>query len=116
MKEYANGGSNESEQYFGYMLCSARNIIECAFGRLKARFSALRRDMDINLDDLPSVIYACFVLHNFCEENKDLVSEEVVRVVVREEQTLQPSNELQPQSNECEGKRARRVVTKYLDP
>ena len=72
--------------------------------------------MDINLDDLPSVIYSCFVLHNFCEENKDLVSEEQVRVVVDKEQTLQPSDEPEPQSNECEGKRARRVATKYLDP
>ncbi|KAF3852604.1 hypothetical protein F7725_005959 [Dissostichus mawsoni] len=30
-----------------------------------ARFAALRRPMDINLDDLPHVIYSCFVLHNF---------------------------------------------------
>ena len=66
MKEYANGGSNAQEQYFGYKLCSARNVIECAFGRLKARFAALKRVMDINMDDLTYVIYACFVLHNFC--------------------------------------------------
>ena len=33
MKEYANGGSTPREQYFGYRLCSARNVIECAFGR-----------------------------------------------------------------------------------
>ena len=85
MKEYANSRSNASEQYVGCMLCSARNVIECAFGRLKARFSALRRDIDINLDDLPSVIYSCF-----SDENKDLVSEEQVRVVVGDEQTLQP--------------------------
>ena len=116
MKEYANGGSNQREQYFGYMLCSARNVIECAFGRLKARFSALRRDMDINLDDLPSVIYACFVLHNFCEENKDSISEEQVRVVMDEERGSQPSHEPARQSNECEANRARRVLTKYLDP
>ena len=48
MKEYANGGSTKQEQYFGFKLCSARNVIECAFGRLKARFSILRRAMDIN--------------------------------------------------------------------
>lgn len=53
MKEYANGGSTVQEQYFGYRLCSARNVIECLFGRLKARFAALKRAMDINLDDLP---------------------------------------------------------------
>ena len=61
MKEYANGGSTQYEQYFGYMLCSARNVIERAFGRLKARFSALKREMDINLEDLPSV-----KLHMLC--------------------------------------------------
>ena len=76
MKEYANGGSNQQEQYFGYKLCSTRNVIECSFGRLKARFSALRRPMDINLTDLPAVIYACFVLHNYCELNGESVSEE----------------------------------------
>ena len=67
MKEYANGGSTVQEQYFGYRLCNARNVIECTFGCLKAHFSALRRQMDINLDDLPTVIYACFILHNYCK-------------------------------------------------
>ena len=38
MKEYANGGSTAQEQYFGYNLCSARNVIECAFGVLKLVF------------------------------------------------------------------------------
>ena len=47
MKEYANGGSSAQEQYFRYKLCSARNVIECSFGRLKARFGALKRAMDI---------------------------------------------------------------------
>ena len=73
LMEYANGGSTEDEQYFGYRLCAARNVIEYAFGRLKARFSAWRREMDINLDDLPTVIYACFILHNFCEINKESI-------------------------------------------
>ena len=61
MKEYAGGGTNSQEQYFGYRLCSARNVIECSFGRLKARFGCLRRAMDINIHDLPNVIYACFI-------------------------------------------------------
>lgn len=115
MKEYASGGSTEQEQYFGYRLCSARNVIECAFGRLKARFSALRRQMDINLDELPTVIYACFVLHNYCEVNKETMSDEQVRTVVASEQQTQPGNQGRiPPSNESEGKRARRVLTKYL--
>ena len=48
MKEYASSGSTAQEQYFSYKPCSARNVIECAFGHLKACFSSLRREMDIN--------------------------------------------------------------------
>ena len=46
MREYANGGKTKQEHYFDLKLCSGRNVIECAFGRLKARFGALRRQMD----------------------------------------------------------------------
>jgi len=42
MKEYASGGSTQQEQYFGLKLCGARFVIECSFGRLKARFGILR--------------------------------------------------------------------------
>ena len=77
MKEYTNGGKNRQEQYFGLNICSARNIIECAFGRLKARFGALKRAMDINIEELPFVTYACFVLHNFCELNHETVIEKI---------------------------------------
>ena len=73
MKEYAGGGTNIQKQYFGYRLCSARNNIKYAFGRLKARFGSLKRAMDINLDELPFVLYACFVLHNFCELNNESI-------------------------------------------
>ena len=69
MKEFSSGGSTPTEQFFGYKLSSSRMVIECAFGRLKGRWGALRRAMDISLDDLPNVIFACFVLHNYCEIN-----------------------------------------------
>ena len=120
MKEYANGGSTPQEQYFGYNLCSARNVIECSFGRLKARFGALKRPMDINLDDLPLVIYACFVLHNYCELNGESVSEERVRLATHYDRYFQPNTESSRQTstvtNEAEGKRVRKVLTIYFDP
>lgn len=75
MKEYANGGSTEQDQYFGYRLYSVRNVIECAFGHLKACFSALRRAMDIDISDFPTITYSCFVLHNFCEMTKESISD-----------------------------------------
>nr|XP_055052491.1 putative nuclease HARBI1 [Misgurnus anguillicaudatus] len=116
MKEYANGGST---QYFGLSLCRARMVIECAFGRLKARFAALKRPMDINLQDLPFVIYACFVLHNFCEHCKETVAEHTVLGTMQGDKDLQPPtqcNNYLTDCNEGEGKRVRRVITKYLDP
>ena len=74
MKECANGGSNQQEQYFRLNLCSARNVIECDFRRLKAWFGALKKAIDINIDELPFVVYACFILHNFCEINEGKAS------------------------------------------
>ena len=75
MKEYANGAKTPNEQFFGFRLSSARMVIECAFGRLKARFGCLRRNMDIRLEELPVVIYSCFILHNFCESKKEPINQ-----------------------------------------
>ena len=58
--------SNNEEVIFNQMLRSARNITECAFGRLKERWRSLLRPMDIHVEKLSNIIYACFVLHNFC--------------------------------------------------
>lgn len=92
-------------------------VIECAFGRLKARFAALRRPMDINLQDLPHVIYACFVLHNFCEENKETVAEHSVMGTTQCDDDWQPPIQRKNYIIDCnEGKGVRRVLTKYLDP
>ena len=90
LKEYANGGTTPTEQYFGYKLSSARMVIECSFGRLKGRWGAPRRAMDIKLDDLPSVIFACFVLHNFCELHGETVTEERVQEACSYDREFQP--------------------------
>ncbi|XP_033985794.1 putative nuclease HARBI1 [Trematomus bernacchii] len=118
MKEYASGGATVQEQYFGLTLYSARMVIECAFGRLKARFAALRRPMDINLDDLPHVIYSCFVLHNFCEASKEAVDDQSVLGTIQGEKDFQPPtqcNRYLTDCNEGEGERVRRVLTAYID-
>ena len=62
MKEFAKGGSTVQEQFFGYKLSSARMIIECAFGRLKARFGILTKAMDLSMDNIPSTILFYFIL------------------------------------------------------
>ena len=58
-------------------------VIECAYGRLKAQFPALRRTMDINLQELPSAINDCFVLHNFCELLKNVLSNDRVFAAIK---------------------------------
>lgn len=118
MKEYVSGGPTAQEQYFGLSLCRARMVTECSFGRLKGRFGALRRSMDINLRELPYVIYACFVLHNFCEINKEAAAEDLIAKAISDDKHNQPKplHSYRSQCNETEGKRVRRVLTKYLDP
>ena len=66
MKEYAEDAFNE-KAIFNQILRGGRNQIECAFGRLKARWQILNRPINVKLSDVPSLIHACFVLHNFCE-------------------------------------------------
>ncbi|KAJ7387987.1 hypothetical protein OS493_040586, partial [Desmophyllum pertusum] len=51
---------------------------------------ALRRAMDINLDDLPFVIYACFVLHNYCEAKSETISEQNVSAAIAYDREFQP--------------------------
>ena len=49
MKEYNSGGFTGQEQYFGLQLCLSHMVIECALGRLKARFGMLKCALDVNM-------------------------------------------------------------------
>ena len=94
-------------------------FIKCAFGHLKAKFAALKRSMDINLQDLPHVIYTFFVLHNFCEDSKETVTDHSVLGTIQCDNNPQPSTQRNNYITDCTeggGKRVRRVLTKYLDP
>ena len=65
MKEFASTHNN-GQVVFNNLLRSARNTIERAFGRLKMRWQILDKK---KLENVPEMVYACFVLHNFCELN-----------------------------------------------
>lgn len=115
MKEYPRGGDTIQEQQYGQSLRKAHTVIESAFGRLKARFAALKRAMDINLEDLPFVIYACFVLHNYCEIHKGTVNEQSMHDALEYDRNFQPPSTSVGTHDDTEGDRVRRILTKFLD-
>ena len=119
MKEFSNGGSTFQEQYFGLTLCRSRMVIECAFGRLKARFGCLKRAMDLNINDIASVSYACFVLHIFCELHNETIGEDKVSSSIDYDRHFQPvesPSNFRTGCNEAEGKKVRRILTNFFDP
>lgn len=118
MKEFPNGGSTPSEQFFGYRLSSARMVIEGAFGRLKGRFGILRRPIDINLLDAPKLIHACFVLHNICESRKESLNAKCIDAAQRYDQEFQPPCVANRSNNggNCEqGKKIRNIFVEHFD-
>ena len=117
MKEYDCCTSNEQVVFYG-MLRSARNQIECAFGRLKARWSILTRKLDFKLETIPTILHACFVLHYFCAKEKTGIAQDVI-----DSQLLYiKSNEDQFKNipdpvysfDEGEGQVVRRTLTEFI--
>ena len=110
MKGFVNGGSNEKEQFFGFKLSSARMVIKCAFELLKGRFGCLRREMDINIEHLPNVIHACFLLHNFCELHREPFHQNLVEAAKKHGSEFPPTSGYQASNNET----TRKKLEEYL--
>ncbi|CAM4607227.1 unnamed protein product [Lepidochelys kempii] len=70
MKPYP-GSLDSSQELFNYRLSKCRMVVECAFGRLKARWRSLLTRLDLSETNIPTVITACCVLHNLCESRGD---------------------------------------------
>ena len=49
-----------------------------------ARWRILTRPIDIPVKDIPNLTFACFVLHNFCENKKDEIDPCVVEQIIQE--------------------------------
>ena len=92
MKELSKGSSTSQEQFFGYRLSSASMVVECAFGRIKARFDILRPPIDLCLENAVTTIHACFILHNSCEMHNDTMPDESTSAVLMYDREFQPLN------------------------
>ena len=89
-------------------------MIECAFGRLKARWRILLRPMDIPVEKLPDIIYACFMLHNFCEEVKGKVDANFVEKTAQEERCAKLSVDKLTSYTSLAGRKVREAKTSYF--
>ncbi|KAL9977378.1 hypothetical protein ACROYT_G014771 [Oculina patagonica] len=69
---------NNEQVIFNNMLRSARNPIEFAFGRLKARWQILNKRIDMGLKFVPNIVHACFVLHNICKMKGVTIDDDIV--------------------------------------
>ena len=117
IKEYDSCTRNE-QVVFNSLLRSARNPIECAFGRLKARWSILTRKIDLKIESVPTVIYACFVLHNFCESHNTYLDEKLVKNQLRKAQLNEDLDKNNPDPvyscDTGEGEVVRSILTEYI--
>ena len=72
MKAFANNGQLSPQQRnFNYRLSNARVVVEHAYGRLKGRWRCLLKRNDITVENVPTLVATCCVLHNICESNGD---------------------------------------------
>ena len=77
MKPFADTGQLTREQVrFNYRLSRARNVVENAFGHLKARWRCLLKRNDCDLELVQIQVAACCTLNNICEENGEVFQEE----------------------------------------
>ena len=96
------------------MLRSARNPIECAFGRLKARQQILNKRIDLGLVSVPNLVYACFVLHKFCgKHGVSLEDEAVARQLANARMQPDMTPDRLYSFNTAEGTNTRNTITMY---
>lgn len=118
MKEYDSCKDN-AEVIFNTMLRYARNPIECAFGRLKARWKVLTKQNDMTLSFVPTLVMACFVLHNFCEWKNTYLDEEAIKAQIELNKTTEKYFKNIPDpvysSNTAQGNDVRQVLKSYIN-
>lgn len=82
---------------------------------LKEDFGALRRPMDIKLSNLSLVIYSCFVLHNFCETEKEPISESRFKHAIDYDKQTQPPMKVNKENYNNSAELIRKISTKFFE-
>ena len=116
LKEYESCSTN-AQVIFNSLLWSGRNPGECAFGRLKNRWGFLTHPNDLKIENFPLAVYSCFVLHNFCEQDSNLMDNDFLQnqICVHDQNTHNFQNIPDPilSGNIDEGTVIRDILTSY---
>ncbi|XP_046855892.1 protein ANTAGONIST OF LIKE HETEROCHROMATIN PROTEIN 1-like [Xenia sp. Carnegie-2017] len=110
MKRHPNDGNLcPAQKKFNYYISRARQVVECAFGRLKNRFRCLLNKNYTNLDHLPMKIAACSVVHNICESRADKLFADYVELIPDDE-----ISEFVLQNTDASAEQIRNSLTEFL--
>ncbi|KAG2334255.1 hypothetical protein Bca52824_005435 [Brassica carinata] len=81
-----------TQHAFNEKMSEVQRVAKEAFGRLKGRWACLQKRTEVKLQDLPTVLGACCVLHNICEMRDEKMEAELMVEVVDDE--VLPENAL----------------------
>ena len=88
---------------------------EIAFGRLKAHWHRLAKQIDMHVDNVPHIIAACCVLHNVCEIHHDSFNEEWLRDVDLDQHDNVPNTSTQSSTTGHGGDQIRTTLMDYFN-
>lgn len=114
MKDYSYTKQvTKEEDTFNVYLNRARVVVELAFGRLKARWRVLFKQMEVNVQFSPTLISACCVLHNVVEAKESTFQDGWLQQNRAEEGLLQPET-LTDHSTTSEAEIIREALRKHV--
>ncbi|XP_042299789.1 protein ANTAGONIST OF LIKE HETEROCHROMATIN PROTEIN 1-like [Sceloporus undulatus] len=104
-------GHSRREGVYNKRLSRARIVVERSFGRLKSRFQALLKGLDLSVENLPSAILTC-ILHNIIETNGDV---RLARNTSPETYVIDPTTYMTDQQEKEKGEKIRDAFVEYFN-
>ena len=107
-----------AQRHFNSHVCKARALVERAFGILKVRWRCLYKMMEQNIENVPSIIIACCVLHNICQERNERLRDEDLQLleqIIVAERAVRQQQQRQQRRNICNNSDQQRfILTQYV--
>ena len=94
-----------SEKRFSRRLSASRPTVERDFGLLKAGWRCLLKRLDHEIENISSVIIACFILHNICQISRDeyVDNDRLLENIIQQEREAwlrRQNHDADPQAND----------------